>query len=48
MENMIDVDKINPLKFTKLIRPHCIHSQVTLRRILSEDRFDNIDVSCQT
>ena len=48
MKNMIDVDKTNPLKFTNLIGPHGIPSQVTLRRILSDHRFDNIAAACQT
>ena len=48
IKNMIDVDKTNPLKFTNLIGPHGIPSQVTLRRILSDHRFDNIAAACQT
>ena len=48
IKNMIDVDKTNPLKFTNLIGPHGIPSQITLRRILSDHRFDNIAAACQT
>ena len=48
IKNMIDVDKTNPLKFKNLIGPHGIPSQVTLRRILSDHRFDNIAAACQT
>ena len=33
---------------TVLIGPHGIPSQVTLRRILSDHRFDNIAAACQT
>jgi carbamoyltransferase len=48
MKNMIDVDNTNPLKFTNLIGPHGIPSQVILRRVLSDQRFDNIAAACQS
>lgn len=48
MKNMIDIDKANPLKFTNLIGPHGIPSQAILRRILSDQRFDNIAAACQS
>ena len=48
MKNMIDVDITNPLKFTNLVGPHGIPSQAILRKILSDQRFDNIAAACQS
>lgn len=48
MKNMINVDNANPLKFTNLLGPHGIPSQAILRRVLSDQRFDNIAAACQS